>query len=86
MTASHNQSQETLIARYRQEIEEILTESEHVYRLTIDYDLLEQKVTELLNDARQNGIEEKVIWNLLQARIPSYVNFINHKSMGKKAA
>jgi len=86
MTASQNQSTTLLIEQYKEEIEEVLSESEHVYRLTIDYELLEQKVSELLKNARQNGIEDKIIWDLLQARIPSYVNFINHKSLVKKAA
>ena len=35
-----DQFTETLIAQYKEEIEEILVECEHVYRLTIDYDLL----------------------------------------------
>lgn len=86
MTAIKNQSIELLIAQYKEEIEEILSESEHVYRLTIDYELLDQKVSELLKNARQNGIQDKIVWDLIQARIPSYVNFINHKSLVKKAA
>ncbi len=76
----------TLIAQYKEEIEEILVECEHVYRSTIDYELLDSKVEELIRSARVDGLEEKVVWDLLQARIPSYVNFVNYKSTGKKAA
>jgi hypothetical protein len=77
---------ETLIAQYKEEIEEILVESEHVYRLTIDYELLDQKVAELIQSAKVDGLQEKIIWDLLQSRIPSYVNYINFKASGKKAA
>ena len=76
----------TLIAQYKEEIEEILVECEHVYRSTIDYEMLDSKVEELIRSAKVDGLEEKVVWDLLQARIPSYVNFVNYKSTGKKAA
>jgi hypothetical protein len=78
---------QTLIAQYKEEIEEVLLESEHVYRSTIDYELLDQKVIQLIKCAKVDGLDEKLVWDLLQARIPSYVNFINYKkSAGKKAA
>lgn len=86
MTQSREQFIDSLLAQYKEEIEEVLVESEHVYRLTIDYDLLHTKVEQILISAKENGLEEKVVWKLLQARIPSYVNFINYKSAGKKAA
>lgn len=76
----------TLIAQYKEEIEEVLVECEHVYRSTIDYEMLETKVEELIRSARVDGLEEKVVWDLLQARIPSYVNYVNYKTSGKKAA
>lgn len=76
----------TLIAQYKEEIEEVLVECEHVYRSTIDYELLDTKVEELIRSAHVDGLEEKVLWDLLQARIPSYVNYVNYKSSGKKAA
>ncbi len=76
----------TLIAQYKEEIEEVLVECEHVYRSTIDYEMLDGKVEELIRSAKVDGLEEKVVWDLLQARIPSYVNYVNYKSTGKKAA
>ena len=78
----------TLIAQYKEEIEEVLVECEHVYRSTIDYEMLDSKVEELLRSAKVDGLEEKIVWDLLQARIPSYVNYVNHKTKkpGKKAA
>lgn len=76
----------TLIAQYKEEIEEILVECEHVYRSTIDYELLELKVAELISSAKVDGLDEKIVWDLIHAKIPSYVNYINHKPAGKKAA
>lgn len=76
----------TLIAQYKAEIEELLVESEHIYRSTIDYELLDLKVEELLRCAKIDGINEKVIWDILQSRIPTYVNYVNYKTSGKKVA
>ena len=77
----------TLIAQYKEEIEGVLVECEHVYRSTIDYELLDSRVEELIRCARVDGLEEKIVWDLLQARIPSYVNYVNViKTTGKKAA
>jgi hypothetical protein len=75
----------TLIAQYKEEIEEILVECEHVYRSTIDYELLDMKVEELFRCAKVDGLEEKLVWDLIQSRIPSYINYINYKT-SKKAA
>lgn len=75
-----------LIAQYKEEIEEVLIECEHVYRSTIDYEMLDKKVEELIRSAKVDGLEEKAIWDMLHARIPSYVNYINYKTTGKKAA
>lgn len=72
--------------KYRNEIEEIIVESEHVYRLTIDYEILDMKINELIISANEQGVPEKVIWELVQARIPSYVNYKNYKTTSKKAA
>jgi uncharacterized protein (UPF0335 family) len=76
----------TLIAQYTEEIEEILLECEHVYKSTIDYELLEQKVEEIFSSAKVDGLDEKIVWDLIQARIPSYVNYLNYKTPSKKAA
>jgi hypothetical protein len=86
MTQTREKILETLLSQYKEEIEEILIESEHVYRSTIDYELFHQKVNELINCAKGDGLEEKMIWDLLQTRIPSYVNYVNALGMRKKAA
>lgn len=76
----------TLIAQYKEEIEGVLVECEHVYRSTIDYELLDLRVEELIRSAKVDGLEEKIVWDLLHQRIPSYVNYVNVKATSKKAA
>ena len=86
MTMNRDEFINTLIAQYREEIEEVLMECEHVYRSTIDYELLEEKVEQIFSCARVDGLDEKIVWDLIQARIPSYINYLNFKSPSKKAA
>ena len=86
MTMNKDEFINTLIAQYREEIEEILVECEHVYRSTIDYELLDLKVEQLFNFAKIDGLEEKIVWDLIHARNPSYVNYLNCKMPFKKAA
>ncbi len=88
-----DQKKSSLITHYKAEIEDILIECEHVYRLTIDYELLESRVSEMMESASSDGLDEKTLWSLIHARIPSFVNYINSKSTknpykptGKKAA
>jgi hypothetical protein len=78
--------QETLLAQYRDEIEKILVESESVYRSNIDYEMLDNKIVDLMKCARVDGLDEKALWDLIHARIPSYVNYVNSKMSSKKAA
>jgi len=86
--------QSTLISQYKIEIEEILSECEHVYRLTIDYELLESRINELFETAKSDGLDEKTLWSLIQSRIPSFINYVNSHSLknahkkptGKKVA
>jgi hypothetical protein len=75
-----------LIAEYKENIEQVLCDCEHVYRSTIDYELLELKINELIISAKSNGLDEKLIQNLVHTIIPSYINYLNHKRSGKKAA
>ena len=86
MTATKDEFINTLIAQYREEIEQILVECEHVYRSTIDYEMLDEKVEEILKCAKVDGLDEKIFWDIIQSIIPSYVNYLNFKVSDKKAA
>lgn len=86
MSIGDDKIQNELIIRYKERIEEALNDCEHVYRLTIDYEMLDQKILELVIIAKNDGLTNKAFWDLVQASIPSYINYINYKSAGKKAA
>lgn len=78
--------EQTLLRQYTEELEVILMECEHDYRLTIDYELLDYKIHEMISAAKIDGLAESRIWEMVEKRIPSYINFINSKMYQKKAA
>lgn len=68
---------QTLIKQYSDSIEEIIVESESIYRSHIDYDELDFRVRSLIQAARVDGLEEGIIWDLLEHRVPGYINFLS---------
>lgn len=68
---------QTLIKQYSEVIEEIIVESESVYRTHIDFDLLDGRVRSLLLSAKVDGLDEDEIWNLLEHRVPEYINYLS---------
>jgi hypothetical protein len=68
---------QTLIKQYSESIEEIIVESESVYRSHIDYNELDFRVRSLIKAARVDGLEETVIWDLLEHRVPDYINYLS---------
>lgn len=76
----------TLIAQYKNQIEEALVESQHIYRSSIDYELLELKIDSIFISAKVDGLDESLVWEMIHFRIPTYINFINMKTTSKKSA
>ena len=76
---------QTLIQQYAESIEEIIVESESVYRSHIDYSEVDFRVRSLLQAARVDGLDEGVIWDMLQHRLPGYLDYLSASS-GKLAA
>lgn len=68
---------QTLIKQYSEVIEEIIVESETVYRSHIDYDILDDRVRSLIKSAKVDGLDEDVIWDLLEHRVPEYINYLS---------
>lgn len=68
---------QTLIKQYSEVIEEIIVESESIYRSHIDYNELDFRVRSLIQAARVDGLEETIIWDILEHRVPEYLNFLN---------
>jgi hypothetical protein len=67
---------QTLIKQYKESIEEIIVESESVYRSQIDYSLVDNRVRSLLQAARVDGLEEGIVWDLLEHRLPGYIDYL----------
>jgi hypothetical protein len=63
---------QTLIRQYSEVIEEIIVECESVYRSHLDLDQLDFRVKSLIQSARVDGLEDSIIWDILERRVPSY--------------
>jgi hypothetical protein len=68
---------QTLIQQYSEVIEVIIVESESVYRSHIDYTELDFRVRSLIQSAKVDGLDENIIWDLLEHRVPGYLHFLN---------
>ncbi|MDD4974036.1 MAG: hypothetical protein PHY93_06775 [Bacteriovorax sp.] len=68
---------QTLIKQYSEVIEEIIVESESIYRSHIDYNQLDFRVRSLIQAAKVDGLDETIIWDLLEHRVPEYLHFLN---------
>ena len=85
---SRDDFKQTLIKQYSEFIEEIIVQSESVYRSQLDFDQLDLRVKGLMQSARVDGIEEGVIWGMLERRVPEYFQFVMNSTYvaGKVAA
>lgn len=77
---------QTLIKQYSEVIEEIIVESESVYRSQLDFNELDYRVRSLIQAARVDGLEEGIIWDILERRVPDYYNFAMSAAYGTKIA
>ena len=66
---------QTLIKQYSEVIEEMIVESETVYRSHLDFSELDYRVRGLIQAARVDGLEETIIWDILQRKVPDYYNY-----------
>lgn len=72
MTMTKDDFKQTLILQYSEVIEEMIVESESVYRSHIDYEELDFKVRSLLKAARVDGLEDKIIYDILERKVPGF--------------
>lgn len=70
---SRDDFQDVLINQYRDVVEELVIESESVYRSRLDYELLSSRVSNLIKAAKVDGLDEQVIWKILERRVPDFV-------------
>lgn len=83
---SKDSFKQTLINQYSEVIEKIIVESETVYRSQLDFDQLDFRVRGLIQAARVDGIEEGVIWSILERRVPAYYEFAMNAFCSEKIA
>lgn len=77
---------QTLILQYSEVIEEMIVESESVYRSQLDLNELDFRVRSLIQAARVDGLDEGVIWDIIERKVPEYYNFAMKASYGSKIA
>ncbi len=66
---------QTLIKQYSEVIEEMIVESETVYRSHLDMHELDFRIRSLIQAARVDGLDETVIWDIVQRKVPDYYNY-----------
>ena len=67
----------TLFQQYSEVIEELIVESESVYRSHIDFGQLDTRVRTLIHAAKIDGLDESIIWDILALKVPDYINYLN---------
>ena len=66
---------QTLIKQYSEVIDEMIVESESVFRSHLDFNELDFRVRSLIHAARVDGLDEGVIWSILERKVPDYFYF-----------
>lgn len=72
---------QTLIKQYTEVIEEIIIECKSICHPQIDYNVFDSKVKSIIMAARIDGLEEGVIWGILEHRIPDYIDYITGEKL-----
>ena len=63
---------QTLIRQYTEVIDEMIVESETVYRSQLNVEELDYKVKSLIRAARVDGLEETIIYDLIERKVPNF--------------
>jgi siderophore synthetase component len=69
-----------LYRQYSDSLEEIIIESESVYRSELDYELFSKKLQGLIDAAKFDGLKEEVLWNIVDRKIPDYRAYVVKKA------
>lgn len=67
---SHEQFYESLVAQYRDLIHEALLESEEEHKTRVNLGVLNSKLQMIYNAAKYDGLEERIIDDLISEVIP----------------
>lgn len=63
---------QTLIRQYTEVIDEMIVESETVYRSHLNVEELDFKVKSLIRAAQVDGLEETIIYDLIERKVPNF--------------
>ncbi len=63
---------QTLIRQYTEVIDEMIVESETVYRSHLNVEELDFKVKSLIRAARVDGLDETIIYDLIERKVPNF--------------
>lgn len=65
----------SLIKQYSAAIDEIVIDCEHEYKAHLDFETLSIKIENVLMAAKLDGLDEAIIWNIVQRRVPSFYDY-----------
>ena len=57
-----------------------------MYRSHLDFDELDFRVRHLIQAAKVDGLEERIIWDILERKVPDYCSYVMSATYGKIAA
>lgn len=77
---SREDFENVLINQYTEVIDELVVESESVYRSHLDHDQLNQRIQNLIKAAKVDGLDESVIWKIVERRVPQFFESIQNTS------
>lgn len=89
VTMTREDFQGTLLKQYSESIDDLIVQSCSVYRSYIDYEQLDFRVKTILKAAKVDGLEEQLIWDLIERKVPGYIrhiNSMNNSTIAKIAA
>lgn len=64
-----------LLKQYSQAIDEVVLDCEHLYRAELDLEMLSVKMENILTAAKLDGLDEGMMWYLIQSKVPSYYDY-----------
>lgn len=63
---------EVLMRQYHNVIHQLIVECERLSQMNASYCDLDLRIRDLLNSAKRDGIDESVVWEIVQTKLPDY--------------
>lgn len=75
-----------LIKQYSEVIEEVILESESLYKAQLNLVELDNKVKGIIKAAKVDGLPEEIVWDIISKKSPIYYDFAMQVSYPTKIA